>query len=95
VTLGGNDQALDITETENNLEFRREVEKRQLHLMAKVYYFLEMWQDSQNFSATQKEFCTQNKQITAVGYISDSEEIMKAFWPNYQQYGVAAFNLLG
>jgi hypothetical protein len=40
--------------------------------MAMLNDFLERWQGSQNLHATQKESCTQNKQITAVGYISDS-----------------------
>jgi len=46
--------------------------------MAKVDDFLEMWQGSQNLRATQKESRAQNKQMTAIGYISDTEEIVKA-----------------
>jgi hypothetical protein len=46
--------------------------------MAKVHDFLEMWQGSQNLRATKKEFCSQNKHVTAIGYISDMEEIPKA-----------------
>jgi len=84
-----------MSETKNNLELRREAEERKLHLMAKVDYFFEMWQGSRNFSATQKEFHAENKQITPVEYISDSEEIMKAIWSNFQHISVAAFNLLG
>jgi len=61
--------------------------------MAKVYDFLEMWQGSQNLCATQKESGAQNKQMTAVGYISDTEEIVKASWSLFQHDGAAAFKL--
>jgi len=61
--------------------------------MAKVHDFLEMWQGSQNLRATQKESRAQNKQMTAVGYIPDTEEIIKASWSLFQQDGAAAFKL--
>jgi len=61
--------------------------------MAKVHDFLEMWQGSQNLRATQKESRAQNKQMTAVGYISDTEEIVKASWSLFQHDGAAAFKL--
>jgi len=48
---------------------------------------------SQNLCATQKEYRAQNKQMTAVGYISDTEEIIKASWSNFQHDGAAAFKL--
>jgi len=35
----------------------------------------------------------QNKEMTAVGYISDIEEIVNASWSLFQQHGVAAFKL--
>jgi len=44
--------------------------------MAKALEVLEMWQGSQNLRATQKKSCAQNKKMTAVGYISDTEEIV-------------------
>jgi len=59
--------------------------------MAKVHDFLEMQQGSQHFCATQKESRAQNKHMTALGYISDTEEIMKASWSSFQHQGVAAF----
>jgi len=31
--------------------------------------------------------------MTAVGYISDTEQIIKAFWSNFQHDGVATFKL--
>jgi hypothetical protein len=46
--------------------------------MAKVHDLLEMWQGSQNLHATQQESRAENKQMTTVGYISDTEEIVKA-----------------
>jgi len=53
-----------------------------------------MWQGSQNVHATQKECHTQNKQMTAVGYILDTEEIVNASWSLSQNDGAAAFQLL-
>jgi len=61
--------------------------------MAMVYYFLEMWQGSQNLRATQKESRAQNKQMTGVRYISDTEEIVKASWSLIQHDCAAAFEL--
>jgi len=61
--------------------------------MAKVHYFLEMWQGSQNIHCTQKESRAQNKQMTTVGYISDTEEVVKASWSLFQHDGAAAFKL--
>jgi len=62
--------------------------------MANVHDFLKTWQGSQNLRATQKEFRAQNKQMTAVGYISDTEEIIKALVSLFQHDGAAAFKLL-
>jgi hypothetical protein len=61
--------------------------------MAKVHDFLEMWQGSQNLHATQKESRAQNKQMTAVGYISDTEEIVKASLSLFPHDRAAAFKL--
>jgi hypothetical protein len=79
--------------TENDSEMKKEAEERKLHRMAKVHDFLEMWQGSQNLRATQKESRAQNKQMTAVGYISDTEEIVKSSWSLFQHNGAAAFKL--
>ena len=62
--------------------------------LAKVHDFLEIWQGSQNLPATQKKSRIQNKQMTAVGYILEKEEIIKASWLLFQHDGVAAFKLL-
>jgi len=72
------DPALDTTNTEIYLEMKSEVEERQLHRIAQVHNFVEMWQGSKNLLATQKESCTQIKQMTAVGYISEMEGIITA-----------------
>jgi len=57
---------------------KKEAEEVIMHRMAKVHDFLKMWQGSQNLRATQKESRARNKQMTVVGYISDSEESVKA-----------------
>jgi hypothetical protein len=71
--LAGTDPELDTTNTDNDSEMKKEAEGKKLHRMVKVHNFLEIWQGSQNLRATQKDSCTQNKQMTAVGYISDTE----------------------
>jgi len=91
--LAGTDPELDTTNTENDSEMKKEAEERKLHRMGKVHDSLEMWQGSQYLRATQKESRAQNKQMTAVGYISDTEEIVKASWSLFQHDGAAAFKL--
>jgi len=58
--------------------------------MVNVHDFWAMRAGSQNSNATLQESRTQKKQMTAVGYISDTEEIIKASWSNFQHNGVAA-----
>jgi len=72
---------------------KKEVEERKLHRMAKVHEFLEMRQGSQTLGTTQNESRAQNKQMTALGYISDTEEIVKASWSLFQHEGAAEFKL--
>jgi hypothetical protein len=91
--LAGDDPVLDPDSTDNDMEMKREAEEKKLHRMAKVHELLEMWQGSQTLRATQKESRAQNKQMTAVGYISDTEEIVKASWSNFHHDGAAAFKL--
>jgi hypothetical protein len=91
--LAGTDPELDNANTENDSEMMKEAEERILHRMAKVHDLLEMWQRSQNLCATQKESLAQNQQKTAVWYISDTEEIIKASWSLFQHDGAAAFKL--
>jgi len=84
---------LDPDSTDNDMEMKREAEEKKLHRIAKVHDFLEMWQGSQTLRATQKKSRAQNKQMTAVGYISDTEDIVKATWSNFLYDGAAAFKL--
>jgi len=91
--LAGTDRELDTPHTENDPEMKNEAEERTLHRMAKVHDFLEMWQGSQNLRATQKESRAQSKQMTAVGYISDTEKSVKASLSLFQHDGAAAFEL--
>jgi hypothetical protein len=91
--LVGTDPEFNTSNTENDSEMKNEAEERKLRRMAKVTNFLEMWQSSQNLHATQKESSTQNNQLTAVGYISDMEEIFKASWSLFQHDAAAAFKL--
>jgi len=89
----GTDPELDTMNTENNLEMKKEAEDRKLHRMAKVHDFLEMWQGSETICATQKVSHAQNQQMTTVGYISDTDEIVNASWSLFQHDGAAAFKL--
>jgi hypothetical protein len=61
--------------------------------MAKVHDSWGMWQGSQNLCLTQNESRAQTKQMTAVGYISDPEDIIKASQHNFQTDGAAAFTM--
>jgi hypothetical protein len=91
--LAGTHAELDTTNTEHDSEMKKEEEEKKLPTMAKIYDFLEMWQGSQNLRATEKESRTQIKQMTAVGYISDTEEIVKVSWSLFQHDGATAFKL--
>ena len=93
--LAGADPELDATNTYNDSDMIKEAEERKLYRMAKVHNILEIWQGSQNLCATQKESRAQNKQTTAVGYISDTEDIVRALWSLFQHDGAVAFKLWG
>jgi hypothetical protein len=84
---------LDNANAENDSEMKKVAKESKLHRMAKVHDFLEMCQGSQNLLATQKESRTQHKKMTAIGYISDTEEIIKASWSLFQHDGAAAYKL--
>jgi len=91
--LAGDNAGSGTPNTENNSETKKEAEERKLHRMFKVWEFLEMWQGSQNLRATQKKPHAQNKQMAAIGYISDTEEIVKVSSSLFQHDGAAAFKL--
>jgi hypothetical protein len=58
--------------------------------MAKVNGVKNKWQGTHNQHATEKECYPQNKPMTAVGYISDAQAIIKGSWSLFQSDGVAA-----
>jgi hypothetical protein len=91
--LAGTDPELDTMNTENDSEITKEADQHMLQRMAKVHDVLAMWQGSQNLGATQKESRAQNKRMTEVQYISDTEEIVKASWSLFQHDGAAGFKL--
>jgi hypothetical protein len=91
--LAGTDRELDTPHTENDSEMKKEAEERKLHKMANVHNVLDMWQGSQNLRAIQKESRAQNKEMATTGYISDTEESIKASWSLFQLDGAAAFKL--
>jgi hypothetical protein len=52
-----------------------------------------MWQGSQNLYTALKKARAQNKKMTGIGYISDTEEIVKVSWSIFHHDSVAAFNV--
>jgi len=93
--LADTDPKLDAKNPDDDSEMKKEAEETKLHRMAKVHNFLVMWWGSQNLCATQEESCPRNIHITAVGYISDTEEIVRALWSLFHHDGAAAFLLSG
>jgi len=91
--LAGDDRTLDTTNTGNGSEMKTEAEEMILHRLANGHYFLEMWHSSQNLCATKKESRPKNMQMTAVEYISDTDEIVKASWSCFQHAGASAFKM--
>jgi len=61
--------------------------------MARVHDCLDMWQGYHNVCATQKEYHAQNSEMTAVRYISDTEDIVKDSWWMFHHVSAAAFQL--
>jgi len=53
-----------------------------------------MLKGSKNLHAAQKESCNQEQLMTAIEYISDTEEIIKASSSNFQNDGAAAVIML-
>jgi len=64
-----------------------------MNWIAKVHDILEMWQGSENLHDAQLESHAQNWQMGAREYISNTEEIVKESWSNFQPEGVAASKL--
>jgi hypothetical protein len=63
--------------------------------MAKAHDVLKMWKDSQNLGATQVASHAAKKQMTVVGYISDTEEIINISLSNLEHDGASAFEMSG
>jgi len=91
--VAGNNPEMNTKNTANDLEMNKVAKKRKFHRMAEVHDFLVMWQGSQILRATQRQCGAQNKQMTAVGYISDTEEIVTLSWSLFQHNGAAPFIL--
>ena len=91
--LAADNPELDMTTTENDSKTKQEAEKKTLQRLANLHDFLEMWQSSLNVRATQKESRAQNKEMTAIGFISETEDIVNASWSLFHHDGAAAFKL--
>jgi hypothetical protein len=91
--LTGTDPELDNVNTEHNSETMQQAEERKLHRIDKVHDLVEIWHGSNCLCIPQMESRAKNKQMTAVGYISDTEEIGKVSWSVFQHDGAAAFKL--
>jgi hypothetical protein len=61
--MAGDGPLLDITNTANDLEMKRDAEKRTFYRMAKDHNLLEMWLGNHNLQAIQKESRVQNIQL--------------------------------
>jgi hypothetical protein len=92
--LAGDDPVLDSSITDHDMEMKSKAEEMKFHQMAKIHDFLVKWQCSQNPQGTKTESRTQYKQIPAVGYISYTEEMVKASWSTLNHDGAAGFKLL-
>jgi len=71
--LAGTDPELNNMNPENDSEMNREAEQRTMQRMAKVHGMLQMWQGSQNLHGALEESRVHNKQMTTMGYTSDTE----------------------
>ena len=91
--LAGDIPELDPASDDHDMEMKREAEQKKLHQMAKVHDVLEICQGCQNQRATQKESRAEHKPNPAVGYLSDSEDIVESSWSLFQHDGAAAFKL--
>src|ERR1700749_1030580 len=65
-----------------------------LHRMAKVHDFLDMWDGSQKLRRMQQEARAQNSEMTAMGYISDTDEMVDAGWESFKHDGATAFKVI-
>jgi hypothetical protein len=91
--LAGNNPVSNTTNTENSSAMTIEAKEQTLHKIAKVDNFLYMWQGRQNLGDIQKESGAHIEQMTAIGYLSDMEDIVNASWSLFHRGGAAACEL--
>jgi hypothetical protein len=60
--------------------------------MSNFHSLVEIWKGSQNLGAIQMESPTQNREITALAQISNTEVIVKTSWSNFQPHCVQHLN---
>jgi hypothetical protein len=80
-----------FAQANNRLLAGDEAEQTKLHRIAKVHNLLKMWQSSHNLRAARKESRTLNHQMTAVRYISDTKDTVRACWAIFQKHRAATF----
>jgi hypothetical protein len=80
----------DSTATED-IEVQKAAEEKKLLHMAQVHDFLDMWDGSQKLRRMQRAARAQNREMTAMGFISDTEETVNEGWSSFKHDGVAAF----
>ena len=89
--LAGDYSKINPVSIENNVDIKTAQEEVKLHKMVKTHDFLEMWDGSQRLRATQKAVRSQNTQMTALGYISDTEECGERISTDLADDGEVAF----
>jgi hypothetical protein len=91
--VGGSELASHQTHSENYFNPWIAVEVTIQHTMAKVHDVLDVCQGSPNLRMTQKVVHAPKKPMPAVGYISDTQEIINASWSDFLHDGAAALKL--
>jgi len=91
--LACGEPVFDTMNTDNLLDMEWEEEWKNLHSMPMVDDFFGMRQGNQNLHATHMESRAQNKHMSAIEYISDTEETVNACWLHYHSERVAEFQL--
>ena len=91
--LASNTGQINSSIPDNDSKNKKVAAQSNLYQMAKVNDFLVIWQGSENLYTIQKTLHTQNKHMTAMGYIPDTVEIVRVSWLAFKHDGVAAFKL--
>jgi hypothetical protein len=77
-----------------DIEAQKAVEDKKLNRLAKVHDFLDMRDGSQKLRHMQRAARAQNSKMTAIGYISDTEETVDEGWSSINHDGVTAFKAI-